>query len=256
MGEPQARSQVAGHPITTAHSDHRAYTTGALALVGSGEYLPQMQSLEAALIEDAAQRGKRRAYIQIPTAAGRESADRLEYWRNLGAEQGRRIGVETTFLPVLSREHAEDAQLAAQIVDVALVYMSGGDPRYLADSLRGTLVGAAIESHWRTGGALAGCSAGAMVMGRHVPSLRFRFGAATEGLALTPRIQVLPHFNRIFELAFNGGPGDGILLGIENLTALVNMSASDQWRVEGQGAVHILSGLPKRLLRSGEEIQF
>ena len=55
-----------------------------------------MQSLEAALIEDAVQRGKRRAYIQIPTAAGRESADRLEYWRTLGAEQGRRIGVETT----------------------------------------------------------------------------------------------------------------------------------------------------------------
>jgi hypothetical protein len=81
------------------------------------------------------------------------------------------------------------------------------------------------------------------------------FGAATEGLALTPGIQVLPHFNRIFELAFKGSPGDGILLGIEDLTALVKMSGASHWRVEGQGAVHILSGLPKRLLRQGEEIQ-
>ncbi len=251
MGEPPARSQVASHTITP----HSARATGALALVGSGEYLPQMQSLEAALIEDAVQRGKRRAYIQVPTAAGRESADRLEYWRTLGAEQGRRIGVETTFLPVLSREHADDAQLAAQIEDAALVYMSGGDPRYLAESLRGTRVGAAIEAHWRSGGALAGCSAGAMVMARHVPSFRLHFGAATEGLALTPEIQVLPHFNRIFQLAFKGSSGDGVLLGIEDLTALVKASGGDHWRVEGQGAVHILSGLPKRLLRSGEEIQ-
>ena len=69
MGEPPARSQVASHTITTAHSASSPHSAGALALVGSGEYLPQMQSLEAALIEDAVQRGKRRAYIQIPTAA-------------------------------------------------------------------------------------------------------------------------------------------------------------------------------------------
>jgi hypothetical protein len=80
-------------------------------------------------------------------------------------------------------------------------------------------------------------------------------GAATAGLALTPEIQVLPHFNRIFQLAFKGSSGDGVLLGIEDLTALVKMSGSDRWHVEGQGAVHILSGHPKRLLRSGEEIQ-
>jgi len=52
-----------------------------------------------------------------------------------------------------------------------------------------------------------------------------------------------------------GRLGDGVLLGIEDLTALVKASGGDHWRVEGQGAVHILSGLPKRLLRSGEEIQ-
>ena len=214
-----------------------------------------MQALEAALIDDAVRRGKRRAYIQIPTAAGRESADRLEYWRTLGAEQGRRIGVETTFLRVLDRDDAEDPLLAAQIEDVALVYMSGGDPRYLAESVRGTRVGRAIETHWRTGGALAGCSAGAMVMGRTVPWFRLRFGAATEGLNLTPTIQVLPHFNRIFELAFTGDSGEGVLLGIEDLTALVRPSGADRWRVEGLGAVHILRGAPKRILRAGETIE-
>ena len=229
--------------------------SGALALVGSGEYLPKMQALEVALIEDGVRRGKRRAYIQIPTAAGRESADRLEYWRTLGEAQGRRIGVATTFLPVFNRDQADDERLAAQIADASLVYMSGGDPRYLAETLRGTRVGRAIEAHWRSGGALAGCSAGAMVMGTHVPSFRLHFGTPTLGLNLTPGIQVLPHFNRIFELAFKGATGEGVLLGVEDLTALVKLSGADNWRVEGEGVVHLLSGLPKRLLRSGEEIQ-
>ncbi|MFM7985008.1 MAG: peptidase, partial [Candidatus Fonsibacter sp.] len=58
--------------------------TGSIALVGSGEYLPQMLEIEKALIEDGIENGKRAIYIQIPTAAGQESNNRLEYWKNLG----------------------------------------------------------------------------------------------------------------------------------------------------------------------------
>ena len=45
---------------------------GALALVGSGEYLPEAQSLEAELLRLGISRGKSNTYIQIPTAAGKE----------------------------------------------------------------------------------------------------------------------------------------------------------------------------------------
>ena len=54
---------------------------GALALVGSGEYLPKAQALETELLRLGISRGKTNTYIQIPTAAGKEGDDRLDFWR-------------------------------------------------------------------------------------------------------------------------------------------------------------------------------
>jgi len=51
---------------------------GSLALVGSGEYLPAMAAFENSLLEDGIANGKQPAYVQIPTAAGRESQDSLD----------------------------------------------------------------------------------------------------------------------------------------------------------------------------------
>jgi cyanophycinase len=230
-----------------------ADTPGAIALVGSGEYLPPMADLEAQLLADAVGRGRPHHYVQLATAAGEEGEKSLTYWRDLGAAQGERIGVATTFLPVFTREHANDPALAARVQDAGLLYLSGGNPRYLAETLVGSLVGDAIMNHVRSGGALAGCSAGAMVLGTIVPS--FRFGARTPipGFDLLPGIQVLPHFNRLFELAVKGAPeSTKILLGIENLTALVRWSGAAEWRVVGDGTVHLLRGGPRRQLVAGE----
>ena len=79
---------------------------GSLALVGSGEYLPAMTSFEKSLLDDGIKNGKAAHYIQIPTAAGRESDDRLAYWRELGQGQADAIGVKATFLPIFTREDA------------------------------------------------------------------------------------------------------------------------------------------------------
>ncbi|TRZ58395.1 MAG: peptidase, partial [Streptomycetaceae bacterium] len=68
---------------------------GSLALVGSGEYLPAMAAFEKSLIDDGVKNGKNPKYIQIPTAAGRESTERITYWENLGKKQGDLIGVES-----------------------------------------------------------------------------------------------------------------------------------------------------------------
>ncbi|MEN9915889.1 MAG: hypothetical protein RL725_564, partial [Actinomycetota bacterium] len=105
---------------------------GSLALVGSGEYLSQMAEFEKSLIDDGVKNGKKPIYIQIPTAAGRESESRLNHWRDLGAEQAEKIGVESIFLPIYDREGANNQEYADQIRDSALVYFSGGDPHYLA----------------------------------------------------------------------------------------------------------------------------
>ena len=111
---------------------------GSLALVGSGEYLSAMASFEKSLIEDGIKNGKRAIYVQIPTAAGQESDDRLEYWKQLGKAQADRLGVDSIFLPIFTRDDANNPEYATLIKDCALIYMSGGDPHYLAETLMGT----------------------------------------------------------------------------------------------------------------------
>ena len=241
--------------MSTGNAAQQSGVSGAIALVGSGEYLPPMADLEGQLLADAVGRGRPRHYLQLATAAGEEGEKSLAYWRDLGAAQGERIGVATSFLPVFTREHANDPALAARVQEAGLLYLSGGNPRYLAETLVGSLVGRAIVEHVRSGGALAGCSAGAMVLGTAVPS--FRFGARTPvaGFNLLPGIQVIPHFNRIFELAFKGAPESTThLLGIENLTALVRWSGATEWRVVGEGTVHVLRGEPRCQLSAGESL--
>ena len=228
---------------------------GAIALVGSGEYLPAMATLERDLIDDAVRRGKPRHFMQLATAAGQEGERSLTYWRELGAAQGERIGVPTSFLPVFTREHANDPLLAARVAEAGLLYLSGGNPGHLGETLVGSLVGDAIMAHVRSGGALAGCSAGAMVLGTTVPTFRFGSRAPVAGFDLLPGLQVIPHFNRLFELAIKGAPDSTRhLLGIENLTALVRWSAATEWRVVGHGAVHLLRGSPRQQLVAGEAL--
>ena len=234
---------------------------GSLALVGSGEYLPAMASLERSLIDDALSNGKQPRYIQIPTAAGRESDGRLDFWRELGQAQAQRIGVQSVHLPIYTRDDAFKQEHVDAINDSALMYMSGGDPHHLATTLIDTPVWSAIVSNWNTGASLAGCSAGAMVLSSQIPNFRFTKNPPTPGLNLLPDIRVIPHFNKFFKWIPDSAakvlmhaPNDAILVGIDEMTALIKRSAAKSWVVVGDAKVHILKGLPNQALHDGQEI--
>lgn len=234
---------------------------GSLALIGSGEYLPAMAAFEKSLVDDGVKNGKNPKYIQIPTAAGRESTERITYWENLGKKQGDLIGVESIFLPIFNREDANNPELAKQIQGSALMYLSGGDPHYLAETLMGTLVWDAIVENWQSGASLAGCSAGAMVLSSHIPNFRLLKGSATAGLNLLPEIRVIPHFNKFFKWIPESAaklllhvPDGSILIGVDELTAIVKRSGDDEWVVCGEAKVHVLNGLPDQQLIDGERI--
>ena len=141
--------------------------SGPLALVGSGEYLPVMHEVEAALIA-----GRPPRFVQLATAAAPEGQGSMARWHVLGLAAALRIGVEQVVVPVLDRVSADDEGLASLVEGAGLVYLSGGNPGFLAETLQGTRVWAAIESAWRAGAALAGCSAGAMAMGGRVAPIR------------------------------------------------------------------------------------
>jgi hypothetical protein len=236
---------------------------GSLALVGSGEYLPDMAELEKSLIQDGLTHGKANKFVQIPTAAGRESKDRLEFWKELGARQADLIGAEQIFLPIFDRDNANSDQFADAISDSALVYMSGGDPHYLAQTLTGTPVWNAILKNWQSGGSLAGCSAGAMVLSSEIPNFRFLKYGPTPGLNVIGNIRVIPHFNKFFKWIPDAAakvlmhaPEGSILLGVDEMTALVQRSGKDFWEVNGQAKVHVLQGAPAEQLVAGQSIKF
>lgn len=234
---------------------------GSLALVGSGEYLPTMTNFEKSLLEDGVRNGKEACYIQIPTAAGRESDDRLAYWKELGQRQADAIGVKATSLPIYTREDAFKQENVAAIANSALMYMSGGDPHYLAEVLMDTPVWSAMVENWRSGASLAGCSAGAMVLSAQIPNFRFLNRQPTKGLNLLPEIRVIPHFNKFFKWIPESAaklllhvPSDAILIGVDELTAIVKRSGSTHWVVVGEAKVHVLKGLPDQQLHDGQEI--
>jgi cyanophycinase-like exopeptidase len=235
---------------------------GSLALVGSGEYLPAMSAFEKSLLDDGVVNGKAATYVQIPTAAGRESQDSLNYWKNLGQQQAERIGMQPIFLPIYTRDDAFKQEHVDAINNSALMYMSGGDPHHLAEVLVDTPVWAAIVENWQSGASLAGCSAGAMVLSAQIPNFRLLKKAPTVGLNLLPEIRVIPHFNKFFKWIPESAakvllhvPDDSILIGVDEMTAIVKRSGSDSWIVVGDAKVHVLKGLPDQQLHDGQEIK-
>jgi cyanophycinase-like exopeptidase len=141
------------------------------------------------------------------------------------------------------------------------MYMSGGDPHHLAQVLIDTPLWDAILENWKTGASLAGCSAGAMVLSAHIPNFRLLKKVPTQGLNLLPEVRVIPHFNKFFKWIPESAakvllhvPDNSILIGVDELTAIVKRSGDTEWVVVGEAKVHVLKGLPDQQLHDGERI--
>jgi cyanophycinase len=226
---------------------------GPVALVGSGEFLPAMEEVDAALLA-----GRSARAVFLPTAAGPEGPERVDYWLRLGTEHYRRLGADPVPLAVLDRRDADDPVLAAAVTGAGLVYLSGGNPGYLADTLRGTAVLDAILAAWRAGAALAGCSAGACALTALADDTRT--GAIRPGLGVVPELVVLPHFDRIERWQPGivtrravGLTGRQILVGIDEDTALVSHGDAG-WRVDGRQSVWIVDAAGRRTRHSAGEV--
>ncbi|MGD0808695.1 MAG: Type 1 glutamine amidotransferase-like domain-containing protein [Acidimicrobiales bacterium] len=231
---------------------------GPVALVGSGEYLAVMAELEAALIA-----GRPSRYVQLATAAGMEGPGSIDRWTALGAAQAARLGVEAVPVKALDRESAEDAANAEQVRGAGLIYLSGGNPSYLADTLRETLVWAAIVEEWLKGAALAGCSAGAMALTGWVPNIRRPEAEPRAGLGTVPKLWVLPHFDRLKEWAPRTAevvaaqvPAGMTLIGIDEETAIVSDGNDlSRWVVHGRQSVWVSGPDGWESFRAGAEVR-
>jgi cyanophycinase-like exopeptidase len=186
----------------------------------------------------------------------------VKYWTDLGTSHYLGMGVEPVPLMVLDREDAERPEFAAKVSGAGLIYLSGGNPGYLAHTLAGTVVWEAIVEAWHSGAALAGCSAGACALSRVAYDFRHPERFSGEGLSVVPGLVVIPHFDRfenflpgLVDQVLSRMPPGAALVGIDEDTALVG--EPDRFVVRGEKSVWLIDKDASRSqFMPGEHLEF
>jgi cyanophycinase len=208
---------------------------GWILLEGGAEFNGQMAVPDSLAIQLA---GGPAARISIlPTAAApdnnhqRAGQNGLRWFKNLGA-------TNVSVLPIIDRSSADDPAAVKVLSQTRLIYLLGGFPRYLAQTLAGSRSWQAILSAYQQGAVIAGSSAGAMVLceSYYDPAA----DRVMEGLHLLNGVCVLPHHNtfgitwaaRLSKLLPNI-----VLLGIDEQTGVICNVSQGLGQVHGNGQI-------------------
>ncbi len=175
----------------------------------------------------------------LPTAAApdhnheRAGRNGVRWFKSLGARQ-------VDCLQVIDGPTANDAALAGRVRLARLIYLLGGFPRYLCETLRGSLVWQAALEAYREGAVIGGSSAGAMVLCEHYYDPDS--GQVLQGLNLLPNACILPHHNRFGK---SWAPKlipllpRATLIGIDEQTGMLDHPNTGEWRIYGAGGVSL-----------------
>ena len=223
-------------------------------------FSPKLVALhgQASIMEASLIAGRNPIYVQIPTAAAPEGERSLSRWIELGKAQANRIGVTAVSVVAHDRNDAQNPRIAELVRDAGLIYLSGGNPTFLANTLRDTLLWQEIETAWRNGAALAGCSAGAMALADHIPALRLPTHSATNGVGLLPHLRVLPHFDQMFArlpdflTRFMKVPDGVSIVGIDEETAIIG--GPFEWEVKGRQSAWLFVDGHRKEFKPGETL--
>jgi cyanophycinase len=234
---------------------------GVIALVGSGEFTPAMAGVDRALLA-ATGRDRPRVAI-VPTASWPDGETVFKRWAAQGEAHFAALGAAPVPVLIRDRASADDPLAVAAISDADLVYLSGGKPGHLLGMLRDSTAGAALRKAHARGAVIAGCSAGAMVLGGH----QLRVGGRgflglpvgwQDGLGLVPGLVVVPHYDAIPETLVAplvlAAPEGALVVGIDEDTAVVGRDGAR--RVQGRGRVTVWRGLRRERHRAGAAVSF
>lgn len=217
-----------------------------IALVGSGEYLPPMEAVDRELIKRLAEPAR---VVCLPTAAGTEGEAIINGWSDKGVDYFRRLGVTVEAVPVIDATTANDPDLADTVAQANFVYLSGGKPGYLYESLVNSLTWQAIEGVLARGGILVGCSAGAMIQGQRI----LGFPHLSPGFGLLANSVIAPHYDEFPDLFTKSIrlilSNNLTLVGVEGNTALFKQR--DHLEVIGSGGVTIWNQQEKTRYAAG-----
>ncbi len=144
---------------------NKPHTT--LVLAGSGEFTPQMLQIDYKVLQMTyGNLSKALKIVIIPLAAGLERD--YTKWIDDGVAHFKKIGVTAIGLYVANKEDANNPEKIKELEGASMIYFSGGDPGHLLFSLQNSLLWQKVLAMYKNGVILAGCSAGAMIMGKHL----------------------------------------------------------------------------------------
>ena len=220
--------------------------SGKLALIGGDEFRRGCEAMDEAILKET---GKSSPVVLIvPTAAAFENPARAA---DNGVKHFTALGADARPLMVLDRSDAENPDLASQAESADVVYLTGGSPTHLLESLKESAVLAAILKELERGAILAGSSAGAMVMGSWM-----RFRDWRQALGIAEGVASLPHHERYDPSAVSrelreSAPDDlTAVLGIDGRSGAI--SGLEGWTALGAGHVTVYRKDGWDRLRSGD----
>ncbi len=207
---------------------------GYLLLEGGAEFGGRMSEPDLRAIERAG--GFEAPICIIPTAAAPDSnhkragSNGIRWFQNLGAKN-------VFAVDVIDSASANDESLAASILTSRLIYLLGGFPFHLAETLENSACWRAALNAYGQGAVIAGSSAGAMVLCEHYYDPYEK--KVSRGLNLIPNACVLPHHNNFgkawSEQLMQGLP-NATLIGIDEQTGILN-HVDGAWSIHGAGNV-------------------
>jgi len=220
-------------------------SSGYILLEGGAEFGGGMEQPDRRALQLA---GGMHVRVAIIPAAAAPDHNHLRAGEN-GVRWFRRLGAkDVASLPLIDHHSADQPELADALTRARLIYLLGGFPGHLAESLADSRSWEAILLAYRDGAVIAGSSAGAMVLCQHFYDPYQ--GKLLPGLNLIPNACVIPHHNssgKSWVSGLHAQVPDCTLVGIDEQTGIINDGmnsgvASDQWTVYGRGAVTIYRG--------------
>lgn len=232
---------------------------GLIALVGSGEYLPVMETVDRYLLDSLNLTGRRPRVVCLPTAAGKEGDQSVSRWSDMGVEHFKRLGAEVSALKIIDRASAENPQYESILENADLIYFSGGDPGYLYSTMKDSCAWSAAQRAWARGAVYAGCSAGAMILSKRMPS--FRLSGTQAAFGIVPAEFIVPHFDAIpgiwkpMVLALQKQLKAGQrMIGVDEDTALVG-TLNGEWKIMGKSSAHLFTREGKSTYKTGDVVR-
>jgi len=234
---------------------------GLIALAGSGEYLPVMDDIDRYLLANCGANGRTPRVVCLPTAAGEEGEASVTRWMSMGEDHFRPLGADVKALHVTQRAEADDPANAVIAGNADIVYCSGGNPHYLFETLQASMLWQAAEKAFDRGAVYAGCSAGAMILGEHMPDFRTLGIRRKAAFGVLHGATIYPHFDRMMSwramlvpLTQSRLAAGEYALGIEEDTVLVG-SPGSSWQVMGRGQVYIILKNEVRSYSTGSSVE-